>query len=132
MEHKDQKTEEFWTQPGTGKLYEFLTATIAVESVIKGEPELKEITVFYLTLGDTFGELVPGRPSLFFIYQGRDAEPPWNKPGVMSTTGDVPIEGKWAMTGRIKGEPKQQPLEDLLQKIKNLLSSNRGKEEDKK
>lgn len=122
VERKGEKTGEFWTQPVTAKVYEFFIATIAVETVIKGDPKLKEITVFYLTLGDTFGELILDRRSLFFVNEGRDDEPPWNKPGVMTTIGDVPIEGGWAMTGRIKGEPKRQPLNDLIKKIKSLLS----------
>jgi hypothetical protein len=60
---------------------------------------------------------VLGRPSLFFIDDGLNQEPPWNKPTIMSTTGDVPIDGEFVLTGRIKGEPKRQPLKGFIDKI---------------
>jgi len=88
-----EKTGEFWTQHGTQKTFEFFKATIEVSSVIKGDVTKRRIQVYYLTIGDTFGEHVLGRPSLFFIDDGLREEPPWNKPTIMSTTGDVPIDG---------------------------------------
>jgi hypothetical protein len=119
---ESEHTREFWIQPGTGKSYEFLKATIHVDSVIRGDKSIDRIQVYYLTIGDSFGELIPGRPSVFFINDGKDDEPPWNKPIVMTTTGDVPIEGEWVLTGRIKDEPKRQTLESFVAKIKGLLS----------
>ena len=86
------KTGEFWTQPIMHKTFEFLKATIEVSSVIKGDPTTRRLQVYYLTIGDTFGEHILGRPSLFFIEDGVSEEPPWNKPTIMSTTGDVPID----------------------------------------
>lgn len=120
-----EKTGEFWTQPGTHKTFEFFKATIDVSSVIKGDPTTRRLQVYYLTIGDTFGELVLGRPSLFFINDGLGLEPPWNKSTVMSTTGDVPIDGEFVLTDRIKGQPKRQPLKEFIDKIRVLIKGEK-------
>ncbi|MBX3318339.1 MAG: hypothetical protein KF890_00520 [Nitrospira sp.] len=123
---KGEKTEEVWIQPTFHKKYHFFTATIQVDAVIKGDMAIKQVKVYYLMIGDTFGSLVLQRPSLFFIHYERDQPQPWNKPTVMSTTGDVPIDKNFALTDRT---PKQL-LSEFINKIQTILSIHQDKSDE--
>jgi len=105
---------------GSKQEYTFYKATIEVESILKGDPNMREITIYQFNTS-VDPTIHVGERDIFFIakdprefFKGRYSV-------VRGYAGMVRIVQDWVETHYIRGESKEQKLEDFIHKIRDLV-----------
>ncbi len=112
------------------RLLPFYIATITVTSVVKGSPSLNELKVNYSDLAGVTPLLNLQERAVFFVTTLRgDEQGAWKGKQVVlqGVGGELLIEADMVKTPYIKDEPKEQKLNDLLEKIRRILSTEHGR-----